>query len=238
VMGAYGYSNSSNPYVASGAMYLSCQPPWNPPSYSQPTSGVGKFWLVQEGIYGGTYRFRGAYVLNSDWSIQVNDPLNNRMGGFLAPSNNGAVEFNIQGTAGGPYSGGSAGSGSAAQFSAKSSDANYGVLASYNSAYSYHAYPANGAAVFSTGSGGLMVAATDSAGIIKFLTGGDSSTNERLRIDAAGNLIFSNSVTTAPAETLTSGQYEITVYDNGSAPVLRVRYNNGSAVKIGDLTLS
>jgi cell shape-determining protein MreC len=80
--------------------------------------------------------------------------------------------------------------------------------------------------------------ATNSSGIINFFTGGDQSSNARMLIDASGNLLFSNAVTSAPSVTLASGQYQITVYDNGSAPVLRVRYNNGSAVKIGDLTLS
>ena len=80
--------------------------------------------------------------------------------------------------------------------------------------------------------------ASNAAGVIRFATGGDNTGNERLRIDASGNLLFSNAVTSAPSVTLASGQYQITVYDNGSAPVLRVRYNTGSAVKVGDLTLT
>jgi cell shape-determining protein MreC len=80
--------------------------------------------------------------------------------------------------------------------------------------------------------------ATNSTGAISFFTGGDLSSNARLSIDSSGNLLFSNHVTSAPSVTLASGQYQITVYDNGSTPVLRVRYNNGSTVKVGDLTLS
>ena len=66
--------------------------------------------------------------------------------------------------------------------------------------FSYHAYPASGAAIIagsqsgsgSGGSGGLALMATHSAGIIKFITGGDATGNEALRIDAAKNLIFNN----------------------------------------------
>lgn len=43
--------------------------------------------------------------------------------------------------------------------------------------------------------------------------------------------------TSAPAGTLATGEWEISVYDNATAPVFRVRYNDGGSVKTGDLAL-
>ena len=112
------------------------------------------------------------------------------------------------------------------------------ALAALNPNYNYNGDFAGGGTLYADGAG-LCIGATASSGVIRFATGGSNTTNqERLRIDASGNLIFSNHVTSAPSVTLASGQYQITVYDNGSTPVLRVRYNNGSTVKVGDLALS
>lgn len=55
---------------------------------------------------------------------------------------------------------------------------------------------------------------------------------------AAGSRIIGRGEhTSAPAGTLTTGQWELSVYDNGAAPVLRVRYNDGGVTKTGDVAL-
>lgn len=41
----------------------------------------------------------------------------------------------------------------------------------------------------------------------------------------------------APASRLADGEWEITVYDDGSSPVFRIRYNNGDETLVGDVPL-
>lgn len=43
---------------------------------------------------------------------------------------------------------------------------------------------------------------------------------------------------TAPSSTLAEGEWEITVYDDGSSPVFRVRYNDGENILVGDVALT
>jgi hypothetical protein len=160
------------------------------------------------------------------------------MASFPAPSNLGGNIFNVIGS--GAYNSSNspgANGGAYAGVGGQSSDGNVTTLVAYNNSFNYGGYIAGGATVEANGNG-LQLMASGSSGYLSFVTGSNASGHERARIDSAGNLLFSNAVTSAPSVTLASGQYQITVYDNGSAPVLRVRYNNGSAVKIGDLTLS
>jgi hypothetical protein len=124
------------------------------------------------------------------------------------------------------------------QYEAKNNNSHSTAIASYGSSFSFAAFPTDGGAVFNDGPGGLSLMTLNTSAPLDFFTGGYNSSNHRLRIDSLGNLLFSNAVTSAPSVTLASGQYQLTVYDNGSSPVLRVRYNTGSTVKVGDLTLS
>ena len=126
-----------------------------------------------------------------------------------------------------------------AQINAPSGASNVLSLCAQDSSFSYHAFPASGAAMLSTGAGGLMIAATNATGIIKFLTGGDQNANEWLRIDASGNFIASNVVTSAPSASLNNSQYQFCVYDNSGTAVFEVLYKNASGtVKVGTLALS
>jgi hypothetical protein len=43
--------------------------------------------------------------------------------------------------------------------------------------------------------------------------------------------------TSAPAGTLATGEWEISVYDDGIAPVFRIRYNDGGSEVTGDVSL-
>jgi len=123
------------------------------------------------------------------------------------------------------------------QVNAPNGAGNLVTLCAQDGAYSYQAIPAFGAMLLAVGNGGLMIATT--AGPLTFYTGGTNNANEWLRIDASGNFIASNSVTSAPAATLANGQYQFCVYDNAGTATLRVRYKNGSGtIKTGDLALS
>ena len=76
---------------------------------------------------------------------------------------------------------------------------------------------------------------------------GESQVEESLEVveigtidddDGEGTRIFGESThDAAPASTLSHGQWEITVYDDGAAPVFRVRYNDGTDTLIGDVSL-
>ena len=85
----------------------------------------------------------------------------------------------------------------------------------------------------------MALMAVNAAGIIKFLCGGDVNANEWLRIDASGNFIASNVVTSAPGASLNNSQYQFCVYDNSGTAVFEVRYKNASGtVKVGTLALA
>ena len=63
------------------------------------------------------------------------------------------------------------------------------ALSYYNSSWSTSgADTANGAALYSFGSGGLNLAAYDASGVIRFYSGGNAAGNERMRIAANGNV--------------------------------------------------
>jgi hypothetical protein len=201
---------------------------------------VGEFHLIQEGWFLATqYKRAHRLYLKDDWSVAFCDPVNATMAQFVTPPNGNNVEFQVLGSKGYSVDPFSTGGPVDATFSAISTTGNVTFLASYTSSMSYHAYPASGGTLGSTGSGGLSLVALDSAGIIKFLTGGDSSTNERLRIDASGNFIASNVVTSAPSATLANSQYQFTVYDNAGTAVFEIRYKDASGtVKTGSVALT
>jgi len=262
IMGAIGYGNigrsSGDGFFQTGnRIYISASPPFVAPYTSNPTSGVGELCLSQEGVVSSTYKERAGLLFDNHWAIIMQDYNKNNFFKIPGPAdaygmlgiqiNPGAVGNADAGGAGSPAyissnsPGVNGGAGSYISFNACDGSGTYTnsiALAALNPNYNYNGDFAGGGTLYADGAG-LCIGATASSGVIRFATGGSNTTNqERLRIDASGNLIFSNHVTSAPSVTLASGQYQITVYDNGSAPVLRVRYNNGSTVKVGDLALS
>ncbi len=247
IMGAVGFSNNVSDVVG-GGMYLSFSPPFTQASdFAQPTSGVGEFHLNQEGIIRGTdYRRRDALKVNKYWSMELHDPDSNLCGYFSSPvSGNDFYDYGSMSL----YLIGSddykqsinpgVNGGASATLGIKSSSGNMAIFCAYPSSMNYHAYPATGAALASYGSGGLVLMAADSSGVIKFLTAGDSSTNERLKIDSAGNFVASNVVTSDLSATLANSQYQFTVYDNSGTAVFKIRYKDASGtVKTGSVALA
>mgnify|MGYP003347431181 CR=1 FL=1 len=68
------------------------------------------------------------------------------------------------------------------------STTNSGGLLATNSTWSYHGYGANSISLTATKAGGLNLMAPNASGVIKFFTGGDNTSNERMRIDSSGNV--------------------------------------------------
>ena len=63
-----------------------------------------------------------------------------------------------------------------------------GYIQSTNSAWTFGVYGANSTSLIGAGNGGTNVVAANASGIIKFATGGDAVSNERMRIDSSGNV--------------------------------------------------
>ena len=56
---------------------------------------------------------------------------------------------------------------------------------------------------------------------------------------AAGSRIIARGEhTSAPVGTLSAGEWELSVYDDGASPVFRIRYNDGGVEKTGNVTLA
>ena len=68
------------------------------------------------------------------------------------------------------------------------STSNSGGLLATNSSWTYHGYGANSISLTATKAGELNLMAPNASGVIKFFTGGDNTSNERMRIDSSGNV--------------------------------------------------
>jgi len=252
-VGAVGFVNHNCAQAFVDTVFL--QASWKLPIDGSSTTPAAPMPLML--LRGGSWNndgvdHNGGITLAANWDLNIHTPFSADLTSTneamvhipMTPTSSGSqinygqAEIQVIGTPRIYDTSGTSNTHAAAQFTAINGAGNLAILASVGDNSSYHAYPANGMWVGGNGPGGVAVMATNSTGAISFFTGGDLSSNARLSIDSSGNLLFSNHVTSAPSVTLASGQYQITVYDNGSTPVLRVRYNNGSTVKVGDLTLS
>jgi hypothetical protein len=237
--GAVGRGNSTNGGPWQGYTFMSTSPGYDlttsTPHYTLP-GGIGLIWEGKIGGGDGTAVWYRRMEINPDGSVNFNYPTSSFAGTQPQFSLNTRSSFAGESTnlnAYGYYNQGST------QYNLFNDVSDVAGFALYGSAFSYHGYRTNSAAVLCTGAGGLSLVAANAAGVLTFLTGGDLAANEWLRIDASGNFIASNVVTSAPAATLANGQYQFCVYDNAGTATLRVRYkNSGGTIKTGDLALS
>lgn len=51
-------------------------------------------------------------------------------------------------------------------------------------------------------------------------------------------LVGKSAFTSMPEGSLSAGQWELTVYDDGANPVFRIRYNDAGTIKVGDVVLT
>jgi hypothetical protein len=238
--GAMGRGNSTagNPWGL--YTFLSTSPGYDLTTGAAHNTTPGGIALVWEGTYNGeAEQYYRRMEINPNASVNFHYPPAHQGRGFgnspqlslNGPAETGAsactlFNYNTDALA-------------AAQYYATALDGTNATLAACNSTMSNGAFPASGAVLGTNGSGGLALIAWNASAPIKFLTGGYENANEWLRIDASGNFIASNVVTSAPGASLNNGQYQFCVYDNGSAPVFEVRYKNASGtVKVGAITLS
>jgi hypothetical protein len=232
---AIGHGNSSEGYLTNTNFWdFTCALP----NGNEHGDSITPTALIPGGIHrasaiggDGTWHKGWALYLSPDWSIVMGCNTDTSSPEFVlsSPTQN-FTTANLY-----SYNTGTNGY---AQYGAVNNSNHTTAIASYGSGFSFGAFPVDGGALFNDGPGGLSLMSLNSSGSIDLFTGGYNTSNHRIRIDSTGNLLFSNAVTSAPSVAIASGQYQITVYDNGSTPVLRVRYNNGSAIKVGDLTLS
>ncbi len=90
------------------------------------------------------------------------------------------------------------------------------LIDTYSSTWTSSSYAqADGTTLFQQGAGGLSIAASNAAGMIRFYSGG---TTEQMRIDAAGGVMIGTTITSG-AHQLNMGSGNITVgYDGGTSP--------------------
>lgn len=89
--------------------------------------------------------------------------------------------------------------------------------------------------------GFLLQRVVDRLDSLEGVRGGVNLGGETVNIgqDEAGKtrLVGLSSFSSAPGAVLPAGQWEMTVYDDGSNPVLRVRYNDAGTTKVADVAL-
>jgi len=245
--GAVGVNNSLNGYISgfvssNVGTYLSASQDYSRYTTTHNSDAPGWLALIQEGYWtftNGThsagYGIIPRLIFQPTGAIQIYDAAGQKQFEVPGQANSGESSFNLYASSAFNSSSGVSGGGAYAQYTAYSSNSNRAILAAYNSAFSYHAYPASGAAVVSDGSGGLAVMASNASGKIFFLTGGDQSSNERARIDASGNVMIGT--TAQYGSSILSVNGNVAVAGGGTA-ILRAQaaVTSGAASSTGTLT--
>jgi hypothetical protein len=229
--GAVGYQNGSTGFYLEGASFLAASQPYinGLTSNSLPPS---KLILGQEGAYNGAYTTSARFLADTDWSMKFQTPtgqaqLTMRTDGTVAVGTSATTDgvtgqkpFSVLGNNNGEMDllvkNDSTNASASVQLALQvgGTGGSVGVVAAYPSTWTFGAYPANGAALLSFGAGGTAVLATHASGIIKFVTGGDQATNERMRITSSGNVGIN---TTSPTSKLhVSG---LSVFANNAAAI-------------------
>ncbi|HTB63876.1 MAG TPA: hypothetical protein VK737_09825 [Opitutales bacterium] len=249
-VGAMGRGGSAVGYPWASYSFMSTSPYYDPATgtpHGITPGGIGLVWEGKDANM-SAYLYYRRFEINPDGSCNFVFPYHstdysgNDAGGAALGS---AYQLQLSGpnTSGNCYMNlKSFGNGSAGQcaINVKNNADHYINLAMIGSSFStLQSIVANCAMLATDAPSGLLVQAQDSGGVIKFYTGGLATTNERLQIDASGNFIASNVVTSAPSATLADSQYQFCVYDNSGTATFRVRYKDASGtVKIGDLALT
>lgn len=101
-----------------------------------------------------------------------------------------------------------------------------GAVFSTANSWTFGGYGANSTSLLGIGTGGTNVVASNAAGVIKFLTGGESVTNERLRIDASGRVLVGTTSARNIGTSLLSSSLQVEGINTNSSSILA--YSNDS----------
>lgn len=245
-VGAVGYFEgvAGSPWYADNCVYLSASMPYALADGAHPADGTPppNLILAQEGFFNGGFVTSARLKFDTSWNFGIYRPDTGDpqltvtafgrvgIGGWATGSNYLDIYTNDIGSGQVRVTNANNGVNAGAQFLAQSASGNTATLASYGSGFSYHAYPSNGSALISNGSGGMSLFSTSGGSLISFYVGGDTSASLAMSLGSGG--------LTVPAALAVGGGAAVQKILSTTATWAPPSLGNGASAKDTGVTLT